>query len=100
MYITSMKVDKDSITNYETFAAWHAAHLPGYITPSRESVMKEQLRVPGALGAKEYDAERDVFFTFTGKYHATPGLRMDTTWGDIAQAMVDMYADFAIWGTE
>jgi hypothetical protein len=95
-----MKVNKDSITNYETFAAWHAAHMAGYVTPTREQVIKSKCRVPGALGAEEYDAERDVFFRFTGKFHDTPGLRIDTTWGDIAQEHVDMYYDFAVWGTD
>jgi len=81
------------VTNYETFAAWHAAHEPGHNVPSRESVIKRETLFV------HFDAEKDCFYRIMGRYSPVPGERQDISWRDVAENYASMYADFAVYGT-
>ena len=84
------------VTNYSTFAAWHDANYEGrYNVPTLEQVMGDI----SLFGARTYDATKDLWFSFAGKFHETPGLRLEFTWQMVAERYEGMYSDFSAYGT-
>ena len=83
-----------NVTDYASFAVWHAANIKGYRVPSKEQVINEQTRY------NPFDQKKDCFFRIMGQFAPNPGERQDISWREIAEEYASMYQSFADYGTD
>ena len=80
-----------TVTDYASFAVWHAANVKGYIVPSKESVIQRSVN--------KFDPATDCFYRIMGQFAPVPGERQDIPWRDVAEDYDSMYGSFASYGT-